>query len=784
MYTKDRKQKQKHVRILLFFSSLILILAVIFGFPKLTKAAENYIAVKEINYLNSTITLQVNSGDTMVYFSDSLKQIWEIVPGKINNNNTIVMDISWVSLSSNYVMTFKGNYSTGITTVVLPKPANNLKASFNIIKNTVSFSNAGVRPIEWRKRDSMVWNTVNMNTLSTELGYLYTNGATICFRLAPINGTSNIDVGCRASTEVSVIIPKKTAAPSIAINGSKFLITAKKGITYRTKYDDESVTAWETFDSTSNHLLTDIAPNAMYSNNTTAQKEVTLQFRSKATSSAQVSNISTIIVPIQEGPPEKDKCGVNISYTSSTTISLQIEAASSTTPFEYTIVKQDGELNYQTASWTAITSNTAISIKKSVAPQGSHIYIRKKSIDACEGVDYALASVEVDITGTNGLSYPETPKETAITTLITPAGVCNEGNKSGYLTFTLYNPTKTTVSSIDFYNAYGNKKGSVTCKSSVTVNSNSTGTIDKYIITTNITSTSNIDTITNEILYAYITFANSDTITSTSTTGIHLYMYPNTTVNNPSSTYTNEFKRIYLSNDEDDASNFKFRLDLGTDKVIDTSAINHFTTVATAVNSILYNGYRLNKDTDYSIEYGSYVRADDITIATATVTVNVDVFESSIPISKLDQKMPMIIELNNKEILADDIYITLVSTATMKNIPISWSISEGSLKETKASTKTNTDGSTTTVTEEVISYIIDLTLFDNSYEVSISDVTWGDLSILGSASVTAGKATIYLSNAKINKLVTNSTDTKNIVITLSNGFVIGNGCKLTIIKSS
>jgi len=144
----------------------------------------------------------------------------------------------------------------------------------------------------------------------------------------------------------------------------------------------------------------------------------------------------------------------------------------------------------------------------------------------------------------------------------------------------------------------------------------------------------------------------------------------------------------------------------------------------------------------------------------------------------------MIIELNNKEILADDIYITLVSTATMKNIPISWSISEGSLKETKASTKTNTDGSTTTVTEEVISYIIDLTLFDNSYEVSISDVTWGDLSILGSASVTAGKATIYLSNAKINKLVTNSTDTKNIVITLSNGFVIGNGCKLTIIKSS
>jgi hypothetical protein len=54
---------------------------------------------------------------------------------------------------------------------------------------------------------------------------------------------------------------------------------------------------------------------------------------------------------------------------------------------------------------------------------------------------------------------------------------------------------------------------------------------------------------------------------------------------------------------------------------------------------------------------------------------------------------------------------------------------------------------------------------------------------MGSANVTAGKATIYLSNAKINKLTTSSTDTKNIVITLSNGFVINSGCKLTIIKA-
>jgi hypothetical protein len=127
--------------------------------------------------------------------------------------------------------------------------------------------------------------------------------------------------------------------------------------------------------------------------------------------------------------------------------------------------------------------------------------------------------------------------------------------------------------------------------------------------------------------------------------------------------------------------------------------------------------------------------------------------------------------------------MTLVSTAIIENIPIAWSITEGSLKETKTSTVTNPDGTTSTVTEEVITYTINLKLFDNAYGVGISDVTWGDTSVMGSANVTAGKATIYLSNAKINKLTTSSTDTKNIVITLSNGFVINSGCKLTIIKA-
>jgi hypothetical protein len=371
------------------------------------------------------------------------------------------MDISWVTLTSNYVMNFKGDKSTEITSVVIPKQATSIKAAFNKLDGSVSFSNSGSRTIEWRKKDSTVWNTVNTGTLSSELSSFYGKGATVYFRLAPINGTSNTDVGCRASKEVAVSIPKRIDAPKVTIDGSKFTLNVKKGVAYRTVNEDGTVTEWEVLRS-ANPLLASITPDAMYSGNQTLQEEVTLQFRTNATSSAQVSNLSSITVPVQEGPPDEDQYGIILSYTSSTTLSLQVKAANTEVPFEYTIIKKDNELEYQNASWNTISSSAHISINKSTAPLGSHIYIRKKSVAATEETDFELASVEIDVTGTNGVTYADAPKATTLTTLITMAGVCNAENSSGHLAFTLYSPTQTTVSAIDFYDAYGNKKGSVT----------------------------------------------------------------------------------------------------------------------------------------------------------------------------------------------------------------------------------------------------------------------------------------------------------------------------------
>lgn len=778
--------KREKCKILVAASMLLLTLFILLLLPDTVKADTGSITVKEINYINSTITLQVNAADTKVYFSDSKKTTWESVPGAIGSDRTITMDISWISPSKNYVITFKGDSSTNVVSVTLPKQVTNFKATYNKVKGTVTFTNTGIRTIEWRKKGSSVWETVDTGTISTKVGYLYNNGATVYFRLAPVNGTSATNVGYRASKEVSVAITKRASAPSVTIDGSAFNIAVKKGMAYRTVNSDSTTTEWTNITYTTKLLLEDIAAKAMYTDSSSTQSTVTLQFRTNATSSTQVSKITTITVPVQAGPPSIDTYGISLSYTSSSTVSLQVKAASTSVPFEYSIVEKDEELDYQTAKWTSITSSAAVAIDSKNATKGSHIYVRLKSVAETSSTDFALASKEIEVSTTGGLTYPDAPEATTLTTLITTAGVCSTDNSSSYLSFTLYSATSTTVSSIKFLDAYGITKGTVSCKSSVVKNTSSVGTDDKYIITTKITSTGSLDSTTGEFLYAEITMANSDVITSSDTAGIRLYLYPASYINNPDDDddYTQSFKRIYLSTEARDDSTFKFQLDFGTSYIPDSSTVNSYTGTATAINSLKYDGYTLNNGTDYNIEYGTYVNEDDKTVTKATVTVYVDKFERSSLIDTTDTALPLVITLNNGEILNDDIYISLVSTAIMNNTPIAWSITEGSLDTKKTSTVTNSDGSTTTVTEDVITYTITLTLFDSSYSVGVSDVTWGGTSIFGSATITGGKATIYLSNAKINKLTTTSSDTKNIVIILSNGFTISTGCKLTILDAS
>ncbi len=749
------------------------------------KAATASITVEEIDYEKSTITLKGNDGDSKIYFSDSKGKTWEVISETLGNNHKITMDISWISTSSNYTIKFKGDYSKDVTTVVIPKQLTTFKATYNRAKQSVTYANKGDRTVQWRKKDSYIWYDVNDSTFANELEKLSSQGATVYLRLAPVNGgTTNekLSIGSRPSKEVMITIPKKASAPTITIDGSKFLIPVKKNSAYRVVFSDGTTSEWITVGSATDLMLSKIAGSTLYINNSTTQNEVVLQFRTNATSSAPASRITTVTVPVQAGPPSETTYGISLDYTSSSSLELSVKSASSTQPFEYTIVEPDDTLNYQEAIWTSITSSASIAITESKAEEGSHIYVRKKSMAAADKVAFALASKELDVTGSSGVKYPDSASANSLTTLVTTAGLVKEEDTSSYLTFTISSPTKTTVSSIKLKDIYGNLKGTLTNVKSTVVPSQDNP--NEYIITTKITSTESIDHILEQALYGTIILANSDEVESTTTSGLLLYIYPKTVVNNQDHKFaTDKFERVYSSKDTaNDDANFQFSLDFGKNYVYDKTEIDKFTQEVVTIKSMTYDSYELSSDKgDYSVEYGTRLNDDHESVRIALVTVNVNNFEMDNIITTRNSAESLVINLNNGEKLENAVTINLIETATIVDAPIAYSITEGSLEETKTETITNADNTTTTVSKEVITFSIQLKIFSPTYEVGVSDVTWDGISIMKSATISGGVATIDLSNSKINKLSTDSTTTKNIVITLSNGYVIKSGCKLTII---
>ena len=398
---------------------VIAVAGIFFAGVNIVKADSKSITIQEINYTDSTITLKANAGDSIIYFSDKSGKTWEAVPGELGPDQTITMDISWISVSSSYTLRFKGDVSTSMVSVVIPRQATNFRAAYNKVKGTVAFTNQVGRTVQWRKKDSYLWNTVDIVTFPNELEMLCTQGATLYLRLAPTNGFSAGDTlyaGERPSKEVLLSVPKKTTAPTINIDGSKFLIPATKNMSYRTVRADGTLSDWITVTNATNLLLKDIAGNALYTDSTTIQSEVTLQFRKNATSSSQVSHIASVTIPIQEKALSEEENGISIEYTSSASLNLTIKAASSTKPFEYTIVKKDEKLDYLTANWVTVSSPASILISKTSAPEGSYIYVRKKSIAADGDIKFALASKETNITGSNGVCYPNAATANNLTT--------------------------------------------------------------------------------------------------------------------------------------------------------------------------------------------------------------------------------------------------------------------------------------------------------------------------------------------------------------------------------
>lgn len=823
----------KGKNILKYIITFVILLVFIGASARLAAEAAESVKIVEINYINSTITVQLGATDKFLMMSDAKQKKWELVPINKDSNNRVTFDISWISVSKNYVLSLKGDVSSEPVSVTLPKQQTNFKAKYDTATGKVSFTNAGNSVIEWRKRDGMSWKTVNTATLAEELYGLCANGATVYFRIAPVNGNGT-KAGSRASKEVSVTIPKKSAAPSIALSNETLSVAAVKGLQYRTVDEFGNPTdgsEWVTVTKNENITLETLAPQSMCA---TAAKttDTYLKFRTTATSSKQISNCVTVKIPAQEALSNDITEGISIKYTSSSTFELEVLAASAEQPFEYCIINQDavrdgvditdaGEI-----TWKAVTSSSPVVIDKETddVDDQSKVYVRRKAVESLGHNDFELAS---PVVGPMVVNYPgEVSTEgNSFIWLRTISGVCNTDNSNGYLTFALYSPTETTVKSLSFVD-YSSKAsyGSVAIKSSVALNKDSNaGEDNKYIITTTITSTDSINAHTNKKMLAYITFDGSSVFKSDATKGVGLYIYPASAVNNPKNTadkmqiaewlkwsaydaeddeveYTTAFSRVYGSNREEDDSSFRVRLDLGTTNIPDwKSAVpgeNTLGSTEVLIEKIKYDGVimeaaalkngsdssiKVSENEYFKIEYKTTTTDSNDALRTAVITFYADEIEKNQSIDVRDSNAPIIIYLNNGEILKAAVTMNLRNTATIDKSPIAWALTEGSLDTVKETKITDSNGKTTVTTEKVITYTMDLTLFDSSYEVTVLDVKWNGISVYDTGSVSAGKMNIKLSNAKINAINVDNSTTCSLIIELSNGFSITSGCKLTIL---
>lgn len=670
-------------------AALVLVVFIIFARGIETKAADSAgvnISIVEINYENSTMKIMLNTKDTMLYLATGTQKKWEYVPVALETGvardgitpcKYATMDISWISLSKNTLIKFRGDYSTEPVSVTIPKQITNLRATYDVYNSRVNFTNAGAGNIEWKKRDAFKWQAFDATAFERQLANMTDNGAVLQFRIAAENGTGSDpeDVGHRASKEVSVSIPKKTAAPVIVVDDSKMCINLKKGIKYRIVDENGNPAAgaeWTTVARDGEVLLENIAADAIYRGDPEVPaKDVYIQFYQAATSTTQMSKRKTVKIPAQEPLTAADLSADNtfITYTGKSNFELHFKTAGESNNMEYCIITKNmqdlgvsiSDLLDDNIKWTTVQSSAAITKSKdsdSKLVDGSLIYFRRKAQGTLGDKNYKLASPVQELAR---LDYPEGADKDDLTILRTIEGMVKNGANNLYFQFS--SDTEGKVEKIEFRNESGGM-GTATFKDNVTKEDG------RYYHNITITDLSDIRK-TRSILYAYIYTSGQDlsdyksaALQSDATKGVALYIYPKTVVNNPENDnektilasklmssedssvdkafwsnysaesdkigFTRDMKRVYLSDRTDEAAavsdsgismdmvdqtKFRFVLDMGTLMVPEIAAVD---SLADATDEILKG---------YVEKYGSekvcvdYIKYDNVKLDSSSYKV-------------------------------------------------------------------------------------------------------------------------------------------------------------------
>lgn len=711
---ETREEKMEHIKngqtfkrkkIIVFFAAFAITLGtMLFVYHGYAKAAGNSVSVVAIDYDAETITIKANPLDTQIYYSNKSQSTWDTVYGKIDSKtHLITMDISWISKTSSYVLSLKGDKSTTPITVVLPKQVSSFRVSLDYTTNIIRFMNYGeAKEVYWRKENTTVWNTIRIDNyddiqaFQNDVERFSLQGITLYFRLGQVPGTSETDTGSRPSKETTLKITKRATAPSINADFAKGIIPIKSTMEYKDASSEEWINA-----KTSTLDMKDIAALAYYSETNKEPKDVMIDIRLKATMSKVASGRTTITIPAQEITKSDN---IEIEYIGSTQCKLNITKkeitvdgekvtlgeASTTNPYEYTIVKVERSLE-DSATWVEVTSPSVV-IKEEDAPAGSKIFIRKKA---------------------TATSLPSVPYKTTIGGYPSASSVENVELKkvSGVDTtfsFALTVPTKdTTISSIKFNGTdvtFTTKKAKFISESNM------------YAMDVTITSVADLEAISSNLdttLTAVITLSNGEVIRE----GVTLYISPATTI-----VEKKKYEK-YLDITLDE--NIEFVLDLNSVKK-----------EGVTVSKITYN----NQD----VEFNQIKDTQDLEIRVIISNkTQFDKIEDTLTFAKLGTEIPFVITLSSEEVISTGITLNVKPIVTTTSSSSGFGVSAGAYLAALETESTSDD-----IANPVISLTIDKGIYEK-YDLILSDVKWNDKEIMGSYTTSDNETKLTLSIANM-----------------------------------
>ena len=698
-------QRFKRKKIIVFFVAFAITLGTMLGvYHGYVSAAGSSVSVVAIDYDAETITIKANPNDTQIYYSNKSQSSWEPVYGKIDSKTQLItMDISWISKTSAYVLSLKGDKSTTPITVVLPKQSSSFRVTLDYTSNIIRFMNyQDAKEVYWRKENTTVWNTLRIDNyddieaFQNDIERFSLQGITLYFRLGQVKGVSETETGSRPSKEVALKVTKRAQAPSIKADFSKGTIPVKTTMQYKDASSDEWINV------TSNALkMSDIAALAYYSETNKEPKDVKVDIRLKSTFSKVASSRTTITIPAQEVTKSDN---IEIEYIGSTQCKLNItkkeivvdgekvtlQEASATNPYEYSIVKPERTLE-DNATWVEVTSSS-VKIAKEDAPTGSKIFIRKKATET------SLPSVpfKTTINGYPSASSVETVELKKISGVDTT------------FTFALTVPTKDiSITSIKFNGTdvtFSTKKAKYIAGSNM------------YAIDVTITSIKELEAIASNIdtlLNAVITLSNGEVISE----GVTLYISPATKIV--------------------ESKKYEKYLDISLEDTIELVLdLNSVKKAGVTVSKITYN----NQD----IEFNQRTSTEDLEI-TVTITnkAQFDNIEDTLTFAKLGTEIPFVITLSSDEVISSGISLNIKPIVTTSSSSSGFGVSAGAYLAALETEATSDD-----IANPVITLSIDKGIYQK-YDLILSDVKWNEKEIMGSYTTIDNDTKLTLSIANM-----------------------------------